>query len=192
MIHATADVSDKAKLGKNVSIWHYSHVREYASIGDNCILGRNVYIDKNVKIGKNVKIQNNVSVYDFAEIKDGVMIGPHVSFTNDRYNRAINPDGSMKGAKDWQQGSIIIEEGASVGAKSVLATDIKIGRFAMIGMGSVVTKDVPDFALAYGNPAKLVGYVCKCGRKVVNIGAKTVTLIDCVYCGTKLNKIINL
>src|SRR3989344_7308115 len=100
-------------------------------------------VSSKAKIGKNVKIQNNVSIYDYAELKDGVMIGPHVCFTNDKYNRAINPDGSLKSSDDWIQGKIIIEEGASIGARSVLATDIKIGKFALIGMGSVVTKNIP-------------------------------------------------
>ncbi len=191
MIHQTADVSSKARLGKNVSIWNNAQVREDAVIGDNSVIGKNVYIDKNVNIGKNVKIQNNVSIYDYAEIKDGVMIGPHVCFTNDKYNRAINPDGTIKNAQDWQPGKTIVEEGASIGAKSVLATDIKIGKFALIGMGSVVTKDVPNHALVYGNPAKLQGYVCKCGRVAARINTN-ITLIDCVYCNTKLSEILRV
>ena len=191
MIHPTADVSDKAKLGKNVSIWNNAQVREDAIIGDNTIIGKNVYIDKNIKIGKNVKIQNNVSIYDYAEIKDGVFIGPHVCFTNDKFPRAVNVDGSIKSSSDWQTGKTIVEEGASIGAKSVLATDIKIGKFSLIGIGSVVTKDVPDYALVYGNPARLQGYMCKCGRVAARINT-SVTLIDCVYCNTKLSEILRV
>ncbi len=191
MLHHTADVSSKAKLGKNVSIWNNAQVRENAVIGDNSVIGKNVYIDKNVNIGKNVKIQNNVSIYDYAEIKDGVLIGPHVCFTNDKFPRAVKVDGSIKSASDWQTGKTIVEEGASIGAKSVLATDIKVGKFSLIGIGSVVTKDVPDYALVYGNPARLHGYVCKCGRVVAKINTN-ITLIDCVYCRTKLSEIIKV
>ncbi len=191
MIHETAEVSSKAKLGKNVSIWNNAQVREDAVIGDNVIIGKNVYIDKGVIIGKNVKIQNNVSVYYQADIKDGVMIGPHVCFTNDKYNRAINVDGSPKSLDDWKPGKIVIEEGASIGARSVLGTDIKIGTFALVGMGSVVTKNVPDYSLVYGNPARLQGYVCKCARIAYKLNTN-VTLIDCVYCKTKLENIIRL
>src|SRR3989344_251035 len=117
MIHPTADVSDKAKLGKNVNIWLHSQIRENAVIGDNTIIGKNVYIDANVKIGNNCKIQNNVSIYDYTELKDGVFIGPHVCFTNDKFPRAINSDGTLKKASDWQLGKTIVEEGASIGAK---------------------------------------------------------------------------
>ncbi|MBW2976391.1 N-acetyltransferase [Candidatus Woesearchaeota archaeon] len=162
----TTVVSKDAKIGKNTKIWHFTQVRENAEIGDNCIIGKNVYIDCGVKIGNNVKIQNNASVYHGSTIEDGVFIGPHACLTNDKVPRAINEDGSLKADSDWKVGKIIVRKGASIGACSVVLPNVVIGQFAMVGSGSVVTKDVPDYGLAYGNPAKLHGYVNKKGEKV--------------------------
>tara|TARA_Y100000310_G_scaffold274378_1_gene290357 strand:- start:3302 stop:3808 length:507 start_codon:yes stop_codon:yes gene_type:complete len=159
-------VSKDAKIGKNTKIWHFTQVRENVVVGENCILGKNVYIDHDVKIGNNVKIQNNCSIYHGSEIEDGVFIGPNVCLTNDKTPRAINEDGTLKDNKDWTVDKIKVKKGASIGAGSVLLPGIVIGEFAMIGSGSVVTKDVPDFGLVYGNPAKLEGYVDKNGKKV--------------------------
>ncbi len=186
MIHKTAEVSDKANVGKNTSIWNYVQVRENAKIGESCIIGKNVYIDKNVIIGDNVKIQNNVSVYDGVTIEDGAFIGPHVCFTNDKLPRAINVDGGLKKESDWKLEKTLVKKGASIGAKSVILSKITIGEFAMIGAGSVVTKDVPNYGLVLGTPAKLVGYVCRCGFKVTD---KNNRLIDkkCRSCGLSLD-----
>ena len=164
-IHPTADVSKQAKIAKNTKIWHFAQVRENASIGQNCILGKNVYVDHDVKIGNNVKIQNNSSVYYGSEIEDGVFIGPNACLTNDKNPRAITENGKLKQDKDWKVDKILIKNGASIGAGSILLPGITIGEFAMIGSGSVVTKDVPDYGLVYGNPAKLQGYVDKKGNK---------------------------
>ncbi|MEI8361415.1 MAG: acyltransferase [bacterium] len=158
-IHSTAEVSDKSTIGLNSKIWNLTQVREGVSIGSDCILSKNVYIDFDVAIGNNCKIQNNCSIYHGAIIEDGVFLGPHVVLTNDKLPRAINPDGSIKNATDWTAGKTVIKYGASIGAHSVVLPNVTIGRFAMIGAGSVVTKDVPDFALVYGNPARIVGYV---------------------------------
>lgn len=179
MIHPTADVSPDAKIGNEVKIWHQAQVREGAVIKDHCILAKNVYVDEKVIIGSNCKIQNNSSLYHGAVLEDGVFIGPHCVLTNDKIPRAIKLDGSLKNNADWEEGKILIKEGASLGARVVVLPNITIGRFAMVGAGSVVTKDVPDFGLVYGNPAKLQGYVCKCGRKLEegkNIGEQ------CNYC----------
>lgn len=187
-IHSTADVSKNAKMGKNVYIWHHAQVRENAKIGDNCILGKNVYIDRNVSIGNNVKIQNNSSIYFGSKIEDGVFIGPHVCLTNDKMPRAITKDGKLKTAQEWAVGKTLVKEGASIGACSVVLPNVKIGKFAMVGAGSVVTKDVPDYGLAYGNPAKLVGYVCKCGAKITKVEEKGSSLV--LYCKDCKEKII--
>jgi acetyltransferase-like isoleucine patch superfamily enzyme len=167
-IHETAQVSDKADIGKGTKIWNWVQVRENTKIGKNCILSKSVYIDFDVKIGNNVKIQNNVSVYHGVNIEDGVFIGPHVCFTNDKNPRAINPDGTLKSGDDWEVSEIKIKKGAAIGANSTILPGVTVGRFALVGAGSVVTKNIPDFALVYGNPAKIAGYVCKCGKKLEN------------------------
>ena len=165
-IHPTADVSKDAKIGSNTKVWHQCQVRENAVIGDNCIMGKNVYIDRGVKICSNVKIQNNCSIYRGSEIEDGVFIGPNVCLTNDKTPRAITEDGKLKDDTDWKVDKTLVKKGASIGAGSMLLPGIVIGEFAMIGAGSVVTKNVPDYALVYGNPAKIEGYVDKSGKKV--------------------------
>jgi len=165
-IHESAVVSEKAKIGENSQIWVGAQVREEVVMGDNCIISKGAYIDKAVKIGSNVKIQNNVSVYSGVTIEDGVFIGPHVCFTNDRQPRAINPDGSLKSADDWDVSKTLVKKGASIGANTTILPGITIGEFAMIGAGSVVTKDVQDYELVIGNPAKHAGFVDKEGKKV--------------------------
>jgi UDP-2-acetamido-3-amino-2,3-dideoxy-glucuronate N-acetyltransferase len=165
-IHSTADVSPKASLGSDTKIWNYAQIRELAHIGSECIIGKNVYIDFGVQIGDRVKIQNNVSVYHGVTIESGVFVGPHVCFCNDLLPRAIAADGSLKGADDWTVSPILVRRGASIGAGSILVPGITIGQFALIGAGSVVSRSVPDFALVYGNPARIHGYVCHCGRKL--------------------------
>lgn len=180
MIQKTAIVDKTVKIGKNTKIWHYVQIRENTKIGDNCILGKNVYIDFNVKIGNNVKIQNNSSIYHGSEIEDGVFIGPHVVLTNDKNPRAVNPDLTLKSETDWKVGKIRVKKGASIGARSVILPNLIIGEFAMIGAGSVVTKDVPAYALVYGNPTKLQGYVCKCGFKLED---------RCKKCGVRLSEV---
>jgi acetyltransferase-like isoleucine patch superfamily enzyme len=163
-IHETADVSESASIANGVRIWHNVQVRENARIGASCIIGKGAYIDANVTIGANCKIQNYALVYSGATLGDGVFIGPAAILTNDRYPRAVTPDGDLKEAGDWDHGTIVIEDGAAIGAGAVLVTGIRIGRFATIGAGSVVTHDVPPHALMIGSPAYQCGWVCRCGR----------------------------
>jgi UDP-2-acetamido-3-amino-2,3-dideoxy-glucuronate N-acetyltransferase len=174
-----------AKIGEGTCVWNQSQVREKVQIGDNCIIGKNVYIDYGVVIGKNVKIQNNVSVYNGVKIEDGVFVGPHVCFTNDKKPRAINPDESLKNTEDWEVGGILVKKGASLGANSTILPGIVVGEFAMVGAGSVVTKDVPNFVMVCGNPAIIKGYVCKCGKKI-DENEKS-----CDVCHVNLNQIEN-
>ncbi len=141
-------------------------IREDVVIGCQCIVGKNVYVDFGVHIGDRCKIQNNVSVFHGATLEDGVFIGPHVCFTNDRIPRAISPNGELKGNDDWEVGPITLRYGSSIGAASVILPGVTVGRFAMVGSGAVVTRDVPDHGLVVGNPARLVGYVCACGGRL--------------------------
>lgn len=163
-IHPTAEVSPGAEIGEGTRIWHHAQVREHARIGRNCILGKGVYVDFDVTIGDNCKLQNGVFVYHPALIEDGVFLGPGVILTNDKFPRAINPDGSLKTDADWEVGPVRICYGASLGAGAIVLPNVTVGRFAMVGSGAVVSRDVPDHAMVVGVPARLAGYVCRCGR----------------------------
>lgn len=165
-IHPTADVSPRATVGADTRIWHHVQVREGARIGRNCILGKGVYVDADVVMLDNVKVQNGCSLYRGATIEDGVFLGPGVILTNDKLPRATKPDGSLKTELDWELGRILVRRGASLGAGVLVLPDVTIGAFAMIGAGTVVTRDVPDYGLAVGNPASLIGFVCHCGTRL--------------------------
>ncbi len=164
--HPTALIAANAVIGQGTKIWHAAQVRENAEIGEQCIIGKGVYIDAGVKIGHRCKLQNGVNIYHPAEIGDGVFFGPGAMTTNDRFPRAINPDGSLKSAEHWHKQRVVVRTGASIGARAVLLPGVTIGAWAMVGAGSIVTRDVPDFGLVVGHPARLVGFVCKCGRKM--------------------------
>lgn len=164
--HPTSDVSPGAEIGEGTKIWQHCQVREGAVIGRNCILSKGVYVDAGVRVGHNVKIQNGISLYHGVTLEDGVFCGPHCVFTNDRLPRAVNPDGSLKRADDWTVSPTLVRAGASIGAHATLVCGITVGRWAMIGSGAVVTRDVPDYGLVYGNPARLRGFVCPCGHKL--------------------------
>lgn len=170
-IHPTAEVSERATVGEGTRIWSQAQVREGAVIGANCNIGKNVYVDFGVVIGSMVKIQNNASVYHGVTVEDGVFIGPHVCFCNDMLPRAVTLDGRLKGNDDWEVGPTVVRYGASVGAGSIILPNVTIGSFALVGAGSVVTRSVPDHGLVYGNPARLRGYVCACGRLLAGVEA---------------------
>lgn len=163
-VHPTAEVSDSAVIGDGASIWHQAQVRDGAHIGANCILGKGAYVDAGVHIGDNCKIQNYSCVYHGATLEDGVFVGPEVVFTNDRYPRAITPDGNLKTDADWEVGTTLVKYGAAIGSRSVIVTGVTIGRWALVAAGSVVTKDVADHALVAGTPARQMGWACSCAR----------------------------
>lgn len=166
-ISETADVSPSAVVPDSANVWHYAQIRENAQLGHNNIIGRGAYIGAGVKLGDNCKVQNYALLYEPAILGNGVFIGPAVVLTNDEYPRAINPDGTLKSGADWNAVGVNIEDGASIGANSTCVAPLRIGKWSLIGSGSVVTKDVPDFALVVGNPARRIGWVGKTGHRLV-------------------------
>ncbi|GAA1530558.1 acetyltransferase-like isoleucine patch superfamily enzyme [Microbacterium ginsengiterrae] len=166
-ITESADVAPTAAIGKGSSIWHLAQVREDAQIGENCIIGRGAYIGTGVVMGDNCKVQNYALVYEPARLGDGVFIGPAVVLTNDVYPRAINEDGSLKSAADWQPVGVTIERGASVGARATCVAPVTIGAWATVAAGAVVVKDVPAHALVAGVPARRIGWVGEHGVPLV-------------------------
>ncbi len=168
-IHATAEVADDALIGPGTSIWNQAQVRERARIGVDCVIGKNVYVDFDVVIGDRCKVQNNVSLFHGVTVEDGVFIGPHVCFTNDRLPRAVNGDGSPKTDEHWEVSPIRVRAGAALGANSTILPGVTIGAWAMVGAGSVVTRDVADHELVVGNPARRLGGVCTCGQPLRDV-----------------------
>jgi acetyltransferase-like isoleucine patch superfamily enzyme len=163
-IHPTAEVAAEAVIGPGTSIWNQAQVREGARIGAGCVIGKNVYVDAGVVLGDRVKVGNNVSLFHGVTVEDGVFVGPHVCFTNDRIPRAINRDGSIKTDADWEVTPTLVRHGAAIGANSTILPGVTVGRWAMVGSGSVVTRDVDDHELVVGNPARRVAAVCACGE----------------------------
>lgn len=171
-IHPTAEVSPATTIGEGTSIWHGTQVREDVSIGEGCIIGKGVYIDYGVQIGSHVKVQNYVSIFHGVTLQDGVFVGPHVCFTNDLLPRAVNPDGTLKVGEDWSLEETLICYGAGLGANSTIRCGVTIGKWAIVGAGSVVTRDVPDYGLVWGNPARLKGFVAPSGERLVEMKRK--------------------
>jgi UDP-2-acetamido-3-amino-2,3-dideoxy-glucuronate N-acetyltransferase len=162
--HPTADVHADSVIGDHTQIWHYTQIRERTRIGAECKIAKNVYIDFDVVIGDRCKIQNNCSIYHGARLGNGVFLGPHVVVLNDKVPRAVNPDGSIKDTDDWQVSGVTVGDGAAIGGGCTLLPGVCVGRWALVGAGSVVTRDVPDHAMVYGNPARIVGFVDRMGR----------------------------
>ncbi len=171
-IHPSAHVSDQAMIGEGTKVWINVQIRENVSIGTNCIISKDVYVDHGVQIGNNCKIQNSVSVYNGVTIEDDVFVGPNVSFTNDKVPRAFNAN--------WKITPTLIKKGVSLGANSTVVCGVTVGKYAMVAAGSVVTKNVPAYALVLGNPAKLIAYVCECGNKLDSQNI-------CSVCGKKID-----
>jgi UDP-2-acetamido-3-amino-2,3-dideoxy-glucuronate N-acetyltransferase len=164
MVHPTADVETGATVGLRTRIWARSHVRRGASVGDDCIIGENVLIDLDVRVGSRCKIQSNALIYHGAVLEDEVFVGPAACLTNDRYPRAATPEGSLKSGSDWVVAGVVVERGASIGAHAVVVGGVRIGGWSMIGSGAVVTRDVPAHGIVVGNPARRVGWACRCGH----------------------------
>jgi UDP-2-acetamido-3-amino-2,3-dideoxy-glucuronate N-acetyltransferase len=179
VIHPTAEVERGARIGVETRIWHNVHVREGAIVGDRCTLGHSVYIDSGAVVGNDVKLQNRVSVYHGVTLEDGVFVGPHATFTNDKNPRAVTPDGVLIAEEDWTPVPTLVRYGASIGAGTVVLAGVTIGRWAMVGAGAVVTSDVPDHGLVMGVPARLMGYACRCGHRLRELEGAW----RCEHCG---------
>jgi UDP-2-acetamido-3-amino-2,3-dideoxy-glucuronate N-acetyltransferase len=161
----TAVVAADARIGAGTRIWHHAQVREGARIGRDCNVGKGVYVGAGVVIGDRCKIENDASLFEGLTLEDGVFVGPHVCFANDRVPRATNPDGTPQTATDWELVRTTVRRGASIGASAVVLPGVEIGRHAMVGAGAVVTAEVPAHAVVVGNPARRIGWICVCGRE---------------------------
>jgi len=166
-VEQTADVAASAVLGPGTTVWHLAQVRENARLGSGCIVGRGAYVGPGVVIGDNVKLQNYALVYEPARLEDGVFIGPAAVLTNDLYPRSVDVTGKLKRPADWDASGVVVREGASLGARVVVVPGRVIGCWAMVAAGAVVTRDVPDFALVAGVPARQIGWVGRAGERLV-------------------------
>ncbi len=160
----SADVSPEATVGEDSSVWHLAQVREGAVLGRGCVIGRGAYIGTGVRLGDHCKVQNYALVYEPAELGEGVFVGPAAVLTNDTFPRAINPDGSLKSASDWDAVGVTVGRGASIGARAVCVAPVRVGEWATVAAGAVVTRDVPAHALVVGVPARQVGWVGRAGH----------------------------
>ena len=169
-VRQTADVDSRAVLGPGTTVWHLAQIRENARLGRGCIVGRGAYVGPGVVIGDNVKLQNYALVYEPARLEDGVFIGPAAVLTNDLYPRSVDLTGKLKRAADWNATGVVVREGASLGARVVVVPGCVIGCWAMVAAGAVVTRDVPDFALVVGVPARQIGWVGRAGERLLADG----------------------
>ena len=176
-VHPTAVVDEPVEIGEGTKIWHFTHIMSGARIGENCIIGQNVFVGSGALLGNNIKVQNNVSIFDGVTLEDDVFCGPSMVFTN-----VFNPRSFISRKKEFRQTSV--RKGATIGANVTIVCGNMIGQYAFIGAGSVVTKDVPEYALVYGNPGKVKGWVCQCAVEITFRSGKAV----CKACGKKYRK----
>jgi acetyltransferase-like isoleucine patch superfamily enzyme len=170
-VHPTALVEDGAIVGTDSRVWHHAQVRTRARIGERCIVGKGAFVDFDVVIGDDSKLQNYACVYHGVTLGRGVFVGPHAVFTNDLRPRATTPAFMPLRDGDWTVGETTVGDGASIGANATILPGVKIGAWALVGAGAVVTRDVPAFALVVGSPARQIGWVCACGNRVEREGA---------------------
>lgn len=167
IVKDTAQVDPRAELGDGTTVWELAQVREGARLGSGCIVGRGAYVGSGVVIGDNVKLQNYALVYEPAVLGDGVFVGPAAVLTNDEYPRSVDPEGQLKRGADWEPVAVVVEEGASLGARSVCVAPVRIGAWSLVAAGAVVTRDVPAYALVAGVPARRIGWVGRAGVRLV-------------------------
>ena len=177
-VHPSSFVDEPCSIGAGTKIWHFSHIMGNCRIGPKCNIGQNVVISPDVVIGSNVKIQNNVSVYTGCILEDDVFCGPSMVFTN-----VINPRSHVLRKSEYKQ--TLVKRGASLGANCTVVCGTTIGRYAFVGAGSVVTRDVPDYALVYGNPGRVRGWMCACG---IGLEFSAAGRAQCAACGAKYTK----
>lgn len=180
-VHESSYVDDGAEIGAGTKIWHFSHIMPRTQIGERCNIGQNVLVAADVRIGSNVKIQNNVSLYTGVIIEDDVFLGPSMVFTN-----VMNPRSHVNRKDEYQQ--TLVKRGASIGANATIVCGHTVGKYAFIGAGSVVTRDVPDYALLHGNPARVRGWMCQCGIKLSFENQAGEEKATCQSCGTSYRK----
>lgn len=175
-VHASSYVDEPCEIGAGTKIWHFSHIMKNCRIGENCNIGQNVVVSPDVVLGNNVKVQNNVSIYTGCILEDDVFCGPSMVFTN-----VVNPRSHVLRRDEYK--TTLVRRGASMGANSTIVCGTTIGRYAFVGAGSVVTRDVPDYALIYGNPAKIRGWMCACGIKLAMGTGAGQESAACAVCG---------
>lgn len=189
-VHPSADLEANVSVGPRTSIWHGAVLRVGASVGAECIIGRDAFIDEGVRLGDRVKVQNGALVYHGVTVGNGVFIGPGAILTNDRFPRAITATGDLARGDDWTVSPIELADGCSIGAGAVVVAGTRVGRFATVGAGAIVTRDVPDHALVAGNPARRLGWVCACGARLRSASGDPAppepgldAILDCSSCG---------
>jgi UDP-2-acetamido-3-amino-2,3-dideoxy-glucuronate N-acetyltransferase len=185
-VHESSYVDDGAEIGAGTKIWHFCHVMSHARIGQRCNLGQNVFVASDTVMGNNVKIQNNVSIYTGVILEDDVFLGPSMVFTN-----VINPRSQVLRRNEYQ--TTLVKKGTSIGANATIVCGVTLGQYAFIGAGAVVTRDVPDYALVYGNPGRIQGWICQCGLRLNFIQSgdqETTVCAACGECYTKQGQVV--